>query len=344
MKVYYDKDAELSLLKGKKIAILGYGSQGHAHAQNLRDSGFEVWVGLRRGSASRPKAESAGLRVFETTEAAYNADITMVLTPDELQPEIYRNELSSVFEAAAKQGKAKYLAFGHGFSIHFKKIVPPEQTNVFMVAPKSPGHLVRKEFSNGGGVPSLIAIHQDPTGNTKAIALAYATALGSGKAGILETSFREEVETDLFGEQAVLCGGVTELIRAGFETLTQAGYSPEMAYFECLHEMKLIVDLIYEGGIANMRYSISNTAEYGDLTRGKRIITDATRATMKELLADIQSGRFADEWLAEHYAGKPNFKRLAEEQANHPIEQVGTKLRAMMPWIERNRLVNKAKN
>ncbi|MBI4747196.1 MAG: ketol-acid reductoisomerase [Acidobacteria bacterium] len=344
MKVYYDADADLSLLKGKKFAILGYGSQGHAHAQNLRDSGFDVIVGLRRGSASQPKAESAGFKVFDTAEAARQADITMILTPDELQPEIYRQELSPVFEAAAAEGKPKYIAFGHGFSIHFKKIVPPAATNVFMVAPKSPGHLVRKEFANGGGVPALIAVHQNPAGNTREIALAYATAIGSGKAGILETTFREEVETDLFGEQAVLCGGLTELIRAGFETLVEAGYSPEMAYFECLHEMKLIVDLVYEGGIANMRYSISNTAEYGDLTRGKRIVTQETRQAMKELLTEIQSGHFADEWIAEHNAGKPNFKRMASDQANHQIEQVGAKLRSMMPWIERNRLVNKAKN
>ncbi|MBX7222453.1 MAG: ketol-acid reductoisomerase [Blastocatellia bacterium] len=344
MKVYYEQDANLALLKGKKIAILGYGSQGHAHAQNLRDNGFDVVVGLRRGSGSQPKAESAGFKVYDTTTAAEWADIVMMLTPDELQPEIYRQELASVFETAAKEGKTKYLAFGHGFAIHFKKIVPPAETNVFLVAPKSPGHLVRKEFANGGGVPSLIAVQQDPAGNTKEIALAYATALGSGRAGILETSFREEVETDLFGEQSVLCGGVTELIRAGFETLTEAGYAPEMAYFECLHEMKLIVDLIYEGGIANMRYSISNTAEYGDMTRGKRIVTDQTRTAMKEILAEIQSGSFADEWIAEHNAGKPNFKRIAAEQAHHPIEEVGAKLRSMMPWIERNRLVNKAKN
>ncbi len=344
MRIYYDTDANPEILKGSKIAILGYGSQGHAHAQNLRDSGHDVIVGLRRGSGSTTKAESAGFRVYDTAEAARQADITMVLIPDELQPETYERDLAAIFTEAAEKGQPKYIAFGHGFSIHFKKVVPPAATNIFMVAPKSPGHLVRKEFANGGGVPSLIAIHQDPTGNTRDIALAYAAAIGSGKAGILETTFKEECETDLFGEQSVLCGGLTELIRAGFETLVEAGYSPEMAYFECLHETKLIVDLIYEGGIANMRYSISNTAEYGDMTRGKRIIGDQTRAAMKEILGEIQSGKFADEWMAEHRAGKPNFKKMAEEQANHPIEQVGDKLRSMMPWIERNKLVNKAKN
>ncbi len=344
MNVFYDKDTDPKFLEGKTIAILGYGSQGHAHAQNLRDSGHTVIIGLRPGSGSQPKAEGAGFRVYETAEAARRGDIVMILMPDELQPETYQRDLAPVFEQAAAKGEAKYLAFGHGFSIHFKKIVPPDAVNVFMVAPKSPGHLVRKEFAGGGGVPMLIAVHQDPAGNTKDIALAYAAAIGGGKAGILETNFREECETDLFGEQAVLCGGVTELIRAGFETLTNAGYAPEMAYFECLHELKLIVDLIYEGGIANMRYSISNTAEYGDMTRGPRIVTDDTRAAMKEILAEIQSGRFADEWMEEHKAGKPNFKKISAEQADHPIEQVGTKLRAMMPWIERNRLVNKAKN
>jgi ketol-acid reductoisomerase len=345
MKVFYDKDVDLSVLRDKKIAILGYGSQGHAHALNLRESGFNVVIGLPPESESRRKATAAGFTVYDTTTAAKLANVVMVLLPDERQPEIYQQELAQVFEdAAASQGQIKYLAFSHGFSIHFKKIVPPELTNVFMVAPKSPGHMVRKEYASGGGVPSLIAVQQDPAGNTRALALAYAAAIGSGRAGILETTFREEVETDLFGEQAVLCGGLTALIRAGFETLTEAGYSPEMAYFECLHEMKLIVDLIYEGGIANMRYSISNTAEYGDLTRGPRIITDETRATMRELLSDIQSGRFADEWIEEHRAGKPNFTKLAAEQSEHPIEQVGKRLRAMMPWIERNRLVNKATN
>ncbi|MEW6732769.1 MAG: ketol-acid reductoisomerase [Acidobacteriota bacterium] len=342
MKVFYDKDIEMAILQDKKIAVLGYGSQGHAHALNLRERGLNVMIGLSPDSRSRSKASAAGFTVYDTSVAAKQADIIMVLIPDERQPEVYQQQLAQVFEEASAQGEVKYIAFGHGFAIHFKKIVPPARTNVFMVAPKSPGHLLRKEYTAGGGVPSLIAVQQDPIGNTRAIALAYAAAIGSGRTGILETTFREEVETDLFGEQAVLCGGLTALIRAGFETLTEAGYAPEMAYFECLHEMKLIVDLIYEGGIANMRYSISNTAEYGDLTRGERIITEQTRTAMRELLTEIQSGRFADEWLTEHRAGKPNFTRLAAEQADHPIEQIGQRLRAMMPWIDRNKLVNKA--
>ncbi len=338
MKVYYDRDADLGLLKRKRITIIGYGAQGYAHANNLKDSGFDVIVGLRPDSPSRAKAESAGLTVEDTGEAAFNGDIVMMLVPDELAPKIYKEEI----EPNLLPGK--YLAFAHGFSIHFKKIVPPEDVNVFMVAPKAPGHLERYEFTQGRGVPCLLAVNQDPTGDTRQIGLAYASGIGGGRAGILETTFKEETETDLFGEQAVLCGGLTSLIQAGFETLVEAGYSPEMAYFECLHEVKLIVDLIYEGGIANMRYSVSNTAEYGDLTRGPRLIDDTVRWRMKRLLEDIQSGVFADEWMAEHEAGKPNFKELEQKARTHPIEEVGERLRGMMPWLSEKRLVDKAKN
>jgi ketol-acid reductoisomerase len=338
MKVYYDKDADAELLKGKKIAIIGYGSQGHAHANNLKDSGCDVVVGLRKGSESRAKAEGAGLTVQDTGEAAFNADIVMMLVPDEQAPKIYREEIAPNLLAG------NYLAFAHGFSIHFKKIVPASDVNVFMVAPKGPGHLVRHEYTAGRGVPCLLAIHQDPSGNTRAVGLAYAASIGGGRAGIIETNFREETETDLFGEQAVLCGGLTSLIRAGFETLVEAGYSPEMAYFECLHEIKLIVDLIYEGGFSNMRYSVSNTAEYGDLTRGPAVVGDQVKERMKRLLADIQSGAFADEWMAENEAGKPKFKQLEAEAETHQIEKVGKELRAMMPWLAKNRLIDKAKN
>jgi ketol-acid reductoisomerase len=338
MKIYYDKDADLSLLKGKKIGVIGYGAQGFAHANNLKESGCEVIVGLRPDSPSRAKAESAGLTVQDTAEAAFNADVVMMLTPDELAPKIYQQEI------APNLLTGNSLAFAHGFSIHFKKILPPEDVNVFMVAPKAPGHLVRHEYVQGRGVPCLLAIHQDPSAHTREIGLAYASAIGGGRAGILETSFKEETETDLFGEQAVLCGGLTSLIRAGFETLVEAGYSPEMAYFECLHEVKLIVDLIYEGGLANMRYSVSNTAEYGDLTRGPRVINDSVRDQMRTLLKDIQSGAFADEWMAEHEGGKVKFKQLENEALNHPIEEVGKQLRGMMPWLQQSRLVDKAKN
>src|SRR5262245_48718239 len=338
MKVYYDKDADLSYLKGKKIAIIGYGAQGFAHSNNLKDSGCDVIVGLRAGSPSRAKAEAAGLVVEDTAEAAFNGDIVMMLVPDELAPKIYQEEI------APNVLPGNYLAFAHGFSIHFKKIVPPENVNVFMVAPKAPGHLERHEFTQGRGVPCLVAVHQDPGGNTRQVALAYASAIGGGRAGILETTFKEETETDLFGEQAVLCGGVTSLIQAGFETLVEAGYAPEMAYFECMHEMKLIVDLLYEGGLAKMRHSISNTAEYGDLTRGPRIVTDATRAEMRRLLADIQSGRFADEWMSECDAGKPSFSRLEAEGHRHPIEEVGKRLRAMMPWLDAARVTREAEH
>jgi ketol-acid reductoisomerase len=338
MKIYHDGDANLAPLNGKKIAIIGYGSQGHAHALNLRDSGMDVRVGLRSDSASRPKAEKAGLRVVDTATAAREADVVMILVPDEQGGEIYENDIARGLKAG------KYLAFGHGFNIHYKKIVPPKDVNVFMVAPKGPGHLVRSEYEKGRGVPCLLAIAQDPSGDTRQVGLAYAKALGGTRAGVLETTFKEETETDLFGEQAVLCGGLTELIRAGFETLVDAGYSPEMAYFECLHEVKLIVDLIYEGGIANMRYSISNTAEYGDMTRGKRVIGDETRKAMKALLADIQSGKFADEWITEYRCGLPHFRELRTEAAKHPVEDVGAKLRGLMPWLASGRLVDRSRN
>ena len=338
MNIYYDNDADLALLKGKKIVIVGYGSQGHAHALNLRDTGMDVRIGLRTDSGSWKKAEEAGFEVQEVGAASADADIIMILTPDEVAGEMYASDI----QAGLKAGK--YLACAHGFNIHFKKIVPPEEVNVFMVAPKGPGHLVRSEFEKGRGVPCLIAIAQDPSGDTKSVSMAYASAIGGGRAAILETSFKEETETDLFGEQTVLCGGVTELMRAGFETLVDAGYAPEMAYFECLHEMKLIVDLIYEGGITNMRYSISNTAEFGDMTRGKRVIGDETREAMKGILADIQSGKFADEWINEYRSGLPRFNALRKEGANHAAEIVGDNLRGMMPWLQQDRLVDKAKN
>ena len=338
MQVYYDQDADLKFLKGKKAAVLGYGSQGHAHANNLRDSGIDVVVGLKRGSSSWPKAEKAGLKVMETAEAAKLGDIVMVLLPDELQGEAYEKEIGP----GLKQGN--YLAFGHGFNIHFKRIVPPAGVNVFMVAPKAPGHLLRSEFEKGRGVPCLLAVHQDPSGDTTRVGLAYAKALGGTRAAVIETTFKDETETDLFGEQAVLCGGLTSLIQAGYETLVAAGYPPEMAYFECCHEVKLIVDLIYEGGLATMRYSISNTAEYGDLTRGKKVIGDEVRKAMQNLLKDIQSGKFAEEWINEYRCGMPHFTELRKEAANHPIEKVGARLRAMMPWLGQNRLVDKSKN
>jgi ketol-acid reductoisomerase len=338
MQVYYDRDADLKHLRGKKVAVLGYGSQGHAHANNLRDSGIEVVVGLKRGSASWPKAEKAALKVMETAEAAREADIIMVLLPDELQGEAYEREIKPGL------GDGKYLAFGHGFNIHFKRILPPAGVNVFMVAPKGPGHLLRSEFEKGRGVPCLLAVHQDPSGNTRSVGLAYASAIGGGRAAVIETTFKDETETDLFGEQAVLCGGLTSLIQAGYETLIEAGYPPEMAYFECVHEVKLIVDLIYEGGLATMRYSISNTAEYGDLTRGKRVIGPEVRKAMKQLLADIQSGKFAEEWINECKSGMPHFKELRKEAAAHPLERVGEQLRSMMPWLAQSRLVDRSKN
>ncbi len=338
MTVYRDADATLDPLKGKAIAVIGYGSQGHAHALNLRDSGMDVRIGLRPESASRKKAEAEGLRVVDAATAAKEADIVMMLTPDEQGGDIWQNEVAP----GMKPGK--FLAWGHGFNIHFKKVVPPADVNVFMVAPKGPGHLVRGEYLKGRGVPCLIAVHQDPGKATKQVALAWAKGIGGTRAGVLETTFKEETETDLFGEQAVLCGGLTELIRAGYETLVEAGYSPEMAYFECLHEVKLIVDLIYEGGIANMRYSISNTAEYGDMTRGKRVVGEETRKAMKAILADIQSGKFADEWITEHRCGSPHFRELRKEASKHPIEDVGAKLRGLMPWLASNRLVDRTRN
>ena len=338
MNIYYDKDTNLALLNDKQIAVIGYGSQGFAQANNLKDSGCNVTVGLRSGSASWGKAENAGLKVLTPAQAAAEADIVMMLVPDELAPDIYAREVAESITPG------KYLAFSHGFSIHYKFIEPPADANVFMVAPKGPGHLVRHEYKRGAGVPCLLAVNQDPTGDTKSIGVAYASAIGGGRAGIIETSFREETETDLFGEQAVLCGGLTSLIKAGFETLTDAGYSPEMAYFECLHEMKLIVDLLYEGGISEMRYSISNTAQYGDMTRGPIVVNDETKSRMRSLLSDIQSGAFAQDWMKEARNGRPRFQRLDDEAREHPIEQVGARLRDMMPWLGQSRLVDKARN
>ncbi len=338
MKVFYDQDADLSIITEKRVAVVGYGSQGHAHANNLKDSGVDVVVGLRPGSASAAKAEKVGLEVSNVTDAVDGADIVMVLVPDELQSSLYREQI----EPKLKQGAA--LLFAHGFNIHFGFIKPRADMDVFMIAPKGPGHLVRSTFTQGGGVPCLIAIQQDASGHARDVALSYASAIGGGRAGIIETTFREETETDLFGEQTVLCGGLTSLIQAGFETLVEAGYAPEMAYFECLHEVKLIVDLIYEGGITDMRYSISNTAEYGDLTRGPRIVTDQTRAEMKKILEEIQSGKFAQEWMDENASGGAKFQALRKNAASHRIEEVGARLRDMMPWIKANKVVDKSVN
>jgi ketol-acid reductoisomerase len=337
MKIYYDQDADLQQIRRKKVAVIGYGSQGHAHAHNLKDSGVPVVVGLREG-ASWKKAESSGLKVMPTADAVKTADVVMILTPDEAQAAIFRNDIAPHLKEGA------FLAFGHGFNIHFGQILPSATVNVFMVAPKGPGHLVRSEYTKGSGVPMLLALHQDPSGQTRAVGLAYASAIGGGRAGIIETTFREETETDLFGEQVVLCGGLTALIQAGFETLVKAGYSPEMAYFECLHEVKLIVDLIYEGGIANMRYSISTTAKYGDVTRGPRIITEETRQEMRKILEEIQSGRFAREWVLENQANRPVYNALLAKGEGHPIEDVGARLRAMMPWLKKEKLVDRSKN
>ncbi|HZF46449.1 MAG TPA: ketol-acid reductoisomerase, partial [Sphingomonadaceae bacterium] len=339
MKVYYDADADLNLITGKKIAVLGYGSQGHAHAQNLRDSGVnEVAIALRPGSASAKKAEGAGFKVLSNKEAAEWADILMILAPDEHQAAIWENDL----KGNMKKGAA--LAFAHGLNIHFGLIEAPSDIDVIMIAPKGPGHTVRGEYVKGGGVPCLIAVHQNASGNALELALSYACGVGGGRSGIIETNFKEECETDLFGEQAVLCGGITHLIQAGFETLVEAGYAPEMAYFECLHETKLIVDLLYEGGIANMRYSISNTAEYGDIVTGPRIITPETKAEMKRVLADIQSGRFVKNFVLDNRAGQPELKASRKAAEAHPIEQTGARLRAMMPWIGANKLVDQTKN
>jgi len=338
MNVYYDKDANLSLIKDKKVTILGYGSQGHAHANNLKDSGVDVVVGLRAGSASEVKAKNAGLKVQPMADAVKGADIVMVLAPDEHQASLYRD----VIEPNIRKGGI--LAFAHGFNIHYEQILPRADLDVIMIAPKGPGHLVRSTYTQGGGVPSLIAVFQDSSGKARDIALAYASANGGGRAGIIETSFREETETDLFGEQAVLCGGCTALVQAGFETLVEAGYAPEMAYFECLHELKLIVDLMYEGGIANMRYSISNTAEYGDFTRGPRIIDDYTKEEMRRILTEIQNGEFAKEFILENQAGAPSLKAKRRLGREHEIEVVGAKLRDMMPWIKASKIVDKTKN
>ena len=338
MNVYYDKDADLSLIRGKQVAIIGYGSQGHAHANNLRDSGIGVSVGLREGSASIAKAEAAGLTVKSIAAAVEAADLVMLLAPDEHQARLYEQEIAPHI----KHGAA--LAFAHGFNIHFEQILPPAELDVIMIAPKGPGHLVRATYNGGGGVPALVAVYQDASGQAREIALAYAAAIGAGRAGVIETSFKEETETDLFGEQVVLCGGLTALIEAGYETLVEAGYAPEMAYFECLHETKLIVDLLYEGGIANMRYSISNTAEYGDLTRGPRVIADEARREMKKILAEIQNGEFAREFIQENRSGAAVLKARRRQSREHGIEIVGQKLRSMMPWIKANQLVDQEKN
>ena len=339
MRVYYDRDADINLIKDKKIAIVGYGSQGHAHAMNLRDTGVSnTVIALRESSVSRSKAENAKFKVMTPAESANWADIIMMLTPDELQSEIYKNEI----ESNIKDGTA--IAFAHGLNIHFDLIKPKESIDVIMIAPKGPGHTVRAEYVRGAGVPCLVAVNNNHSGNALEIAIAYASAIGGGRAGIIETTFKEECETDLFGEQSVLCGGLTHLILAGYETLVEAGYSPEMAYFECLHEVKLIVDLLYEGGMANMRYSISNTAEYGDYSRGPRLITEETRKEMKKILQEIQSGEFAKEWIAEHRSGQIKFKKMRKMQAEHPIEKVGEKLRTLMPWIAEGKMVDKSKN
>ncbi|OCL83164.1 Ketol-acid reductoisomerase [Arcobacter porcinus] len=336
--VFYDKDCNIELIKSKKVAMIGFGSQGHAHAENLRDSGVEVVVGLRQGGSSWKKAEAKGFKVLTVAEATKLADVVMILLPDENQAEIYENEIKPNLKSGA------YLAFGHGFNIHYKRIIPTSDMNIMMIAPKAPGHTVRSEFVKGGGIPDLIAIHQDASGDTKQVALAYASAIGGGRTAIIETTFKDETETDLFGEQAVLCGGAVSLVQAGFETLTEAGYAPELAYFECLHELKLIVDLMYEGGIADMRYSISNTAEYGDYVSGKRVINCESKKAMKEILKEIQDGRFAKNFILEGQAGYP---RMHAERANAKaslIEQTGVKLRTMMPWIASKKIVNQETN
>jgi ketol-acid reductoisomerase len=338
MRVYYDRDADLNLIKGKHVAIIGFGSQGHAHALNMRDAGVkEVAIAARAGS-SADKAKAAGFPVMNVADASKWADVLMCVVPDELQADLYREEIAPHLKSGAG------LFFAHGFNIHFRLIQARTDLDVVMIAPKGPGHTVRAEYQRGGGVPCLIAIHQDASGNAHDLGLAYASAIGGGRAGIIETTFREECETDLFGEQSVLCGGVVELIRAGFETLVEAGYAPEMAYFECLHEVKLIVDLIYEGGIANMNYSVSNTAEYGEYVSGPRVITKETKAEMRRILTDIQSGRFARDWVLENKAGQPSFKAMRAMSAAHPIEEVGERLRAMMPWIAKNRMVDRSRN
>ncbi len=338
MKVYYDTDCDLSIIQGKKVSIIGYGSQGHAHACNLNDSGVDVTVGLRAGSASRTKAENAGLKVADVADAVASADLVMILTPDEFQGQLYKNEI----EPNIKQGAT--LAFAHGFSIHYNQIEPRKDLDVIMIAPKAPGHTVRNEFVNGGGIPDLVAVFQDASGNAKNVALSYASGVGGGRTGIIETTFKDETETDLFGEQAVLCGGCVELVKMGFETLTEAGYAPEMAYFECLHELKLIVDLMYEGGIANMNYSISNNAEYGEYVTGPEVINEESRQAMRNALKHIQDGEYAKMFIAEGQTNYPSMTARRRNNAAHPIEQTGEKLRAMMPWITANALVDKDKN
>jgi len=339
MRVYYDRDADINLIKDKKIVIVGYGSQGHAHAINLRDTGVDnVAIALRENSASKSKAKNAGFEVMTPSNSAVWADIIMMLTPDELQSDIYNNEIAPNI----KDGTA--LAFAHGLNIHFNLIKPKDGIDIIMIAPKGPGDTVRAEYVRGAGVPCLVAVDKNPSGNALEIAIAYASAIGGGRAGIIETTFKEECETDLFGEQSVLCGGLTHLILAGYETLVEAGYAPEMAYFECLHEVKLIVDLLYEGGMANMRYSISNTAEYGDYSRGPRLITDETKKEMKKILSEIQSGQFAKEWMNEHKSGQIKFTAMRKQQAEHPIEKIGEKLRTLMPWIAESKMVDKSKN
>jgi ketol-acid reductoisomerase len=338
MQVYYDKDCDLSIIQGKKVSIIGYGSQGHAHALNLKDSGVDVTVGLREGSASAAKAEAAGLAVKNVPEAVAGADLVMILTPDEFQSQLYKNEI----EPNLKQGGI--LAFAHGFAIHYNQIVPRADLDVIMIAPKAPGHTVRSEFTKGGGIPDLVAIFQDASGNAKEVALSYASGVGGGRTGIIETTFKDETETDLFGEQAVLCGGCVELVKAGFETLVEGGYAPEMAYFECLHELKLIVDLMYEGGIANMNYSISNNAEYGEYVTGPEVINDESRAAMRNALKRIQNGEYAKMFISEGATNYPSMTAYRRNNAAHPIEQTGARLRAMMPWIAANKLVDKEKN
>ena len=338
MKLYYDKDCDLSIIQGKKVTIIGYGSQGHAHANNLKDSGVDVTVALREGSSSAKKATDAGLNVMNTAAAVEQADVIMVLTPDEFQSQLYQSDI----EPNLKQGAT--LAFAHGFSIHYNQIVPRADLDVIMIAPKAPGHTVRNEFVNGGGIPDLVAIFQDASGSARDTALSYASAIGGGRTGIIETTFKDETETDLFGEQAVLCGGLVELIKAGYETLVDGGYPPEMAYFECLHEVKLIVDLIYEGGIANMNYSISNNAEYGEYLTGPQVINDQSRAAMQQALANIQDGSYAKKFILEGQSNYPEMTAWRRNNAAHPIEQVGTRLRSMMPWITKNALVDKEKN
>jgi len=338
MNIYYDKDCDLSIIKGKKVAIIGYGSQGHAHANNLKESGVDVTVGLRKDSASAAKAESAGLTVKNVPDAVASADLVMILTPDEFQSQLYKNEI----EPSLKKGAT--LAFAHGFAIHYNQIVPRADLDVIMIAPKAPGHTVRNEFKNGGGIPDLIAVYQDASGKAKDVALSYASGVGGGRTGIIETTFKDETETDLFGEQAVLCGGAVELVKAGFETLTEAGYAPEMAYFECLHELKLIVDLMYEGGISNMNYSISNNAEYGEYVTGEKIINAESRKAMKEALRNIQTGEYAKRFIMEGQSNYPEMTARRRLNAEHPIEKTGESLRSMMPWITANALVDKTKN